>query len=850
MLARRAATKAQEAGDRRAEAIASRALGLAARELHDLPASTAHLRRAVGLAQRHGHPEEAARARMVLAGTLAMRGEWPQALREVDRAAPALRGLDLGLLQLQRGTLLTGQGRLQEAIGVYGHALPVLRRAGDPGWVALLLTNRGLARFQAGELSAAIADLRTAEAHFESLGQGRAVARVHQSLGLVAGRQGDIPAALEWFERAEAWFSDHDRPEAMLFHDRCDTLLAARLVTESRECAATAVRLLTEEGRLGYAATARLKLAEAALADGDAAAARRTAEDAARALTRQRRPALAALARQVSLRARWLAGDRSAALLAAARRNADRLAGAGFALHALDARILAAQLALERGRPLLARAELTEARRARRQAPAQIQTRVWHAEALLRLSVGNRRGAESALRAGMRVVDRYRITLGATELRANASGHVVELAGLGLGLAVREGDPRQVLGWAERSRAGAVVLRPARPPDDERLAASLGALRAVVAELEGQAASGRPTSQLLARQAALEEDVRDRARCATGVLAASAAPPPPLEMMLSSLGEARLVELVEHDGALLGVTVHRGRARMARLGPSADAGTQLDRLRFSLRRLAFRTGSAASRAAVRDAATFGAGVLDELLLAPLGVDERDAPLLIVPTGRLHAVPWSALPRCRGRAVSVAPSLAAWHRAATVGPVEQSPVVLVAGPNLEHAAGEVAALGRLYRGSRRLTGPRATTAAVLSALDGAGLAHIAAHGRFRADNPLFSCLELADGPVTVYDLESLSRAPATLVLAACDAGLSQVRPGDELMGLAAAVLALGTRALVASVFPVPDEDTQAFMLAFHRHVRAGLGPAAALAEAVETSPEQWPSSATFTCFGAG
>src|ERR671937_2075767 len=58
----------------------------------------------------------------------------------------------------------------------------------------------------------------------------------------------------------------------------------------------------------------------------------------------------------------------------------------------------------------------------------------------------------------------------------------------------------------------------------------------------------------------------------------------------------------------------------------------------------------------------------------------------------------------------------------------------------------------------LAGRSATTARVLAAIDGAGLAHIAAHGEFRADSPMFSSLRLADGPMTVHDVERLRRAP--------------------------------------------------------------------------------------------
>src|SRR5664280_2581119 len=100
------------------------------------------------------------------------------------------------------------------------------------------------------------------------------------------------------------------------------------------------------------------------------------------------------------------------------------------------------------------------------------------------------------------------------------------------------------------------------------------------------------------------------------------------------------------------------------------------------------------------------------------------------------------------------------------------------------AAEVAALAEHYGDALALTGAAATAPAVLAGADGARLVHLAAHGCFRADNPLFSCLELADGPLMVYDLEMLRAAPRQLVLSACDSGLSDVRPGGELMGLAA------------------------------------------------------------------
>jgi CHAT domain-containing protein len=140
------------------------------------------------------------------------------------------------------------------------------------------------------------------------------------------------------------------------------------------------------------------------------------------------------------------------------------------------------------------------------------------------------------------------------------------------------------------------------------------------------------------------------------------------------------------------------------------------------------------------------------------------------------------------------------------------------------------------------------------LCGAGVAHVAAHGQIRGDNPLFSSLRLADGPLTVYDLERLDGVPHTVVLAACDAGRSVIRAGDEPLGLTAAFLGLGTRQLVAPVVPVPDGAAVDFMTCFHHRLARGMNAAEALAGAqqeVVTGPLGIRAAAAgFVCMGGG
>jgi CHAT domain-containing protein len=169
-----------------------------------------------------------------------------------------------------------------------------------------------------------------------------------------------------------------------------------------------------------------------------------------------------------------------------------------------------------------------------------------------------------------------------------------------------------------------------------------------------------------------------------------------------------------------------------------------------------------------------------------------------------------------------------------------PVVLVAGPGLRHSEPEVTAIARIYPGGSLLCGPAATVQTVRDALDGAGLAHLAAHGEFRSGNALLSGLLMVDGPLLTHDLEGLARPPRVVVLSACDGGRA-----EGVMGMASVLLAAGTRCVIASVTPVRDEPARDFMVAFHRLLCTGLSPARALAGVPRT-----PGVLGFQCFGTG
>ena len=121
-------------------------------------------------------------------------------------------------------------------------------------------------------------------------------------------------------------------------------------------------------------------------------------------------------------------------------------------------------------------------------------------------------------------------------------------------------------------------------------------------------------------------------------------------------------------------------------------------------------------------------------------------------------------------------------------------------------------------------------ATLRALDGAPLAHLAAHGHHDRENFLFSRLDLADGPLMAYDIQQLTTAPCHVVLSSCDVGRAVVRPGEETLGFTSALLYTGTATVTSSVTRVGDDAAVGMMTAYHRLLAAGTRPAEALAEA--------------------
>jgi CHAT domain-containing protein len=77
-------------------------------------------------------------------------------------------------------------------------------------------------------------------------------------------------------------------------------------------------------------------------------------------------------------------------------------------------------------------------------------------------------------------------------------------------------------------------------------------------------------------------------------------------------------------------------------------------------------------------------------------------------------------------------------------------------------------------------------------------------------------------LTVYDLESLGRAPYRLVLSSCESGRAAPAGADELLGLASSMMPMGTVGIIAAVVPVSDRVTPGIMDSLHERVVQGAG----------------------------
>ncbi|MEW2265868.1 CHAT domain-containing tetratricopeptide repeat protein [Streptomyces sp. NPDC047853] len=875
--------------------IAHQVIGIWQRDFGDTRQALAHLRRARDLAARADSAEREADVLATLGVALVHSGRTREGLAAFERGVARGSGHTRARVLYRRAYVWWVLGRHREALEDVRRAIPVLRQADDVIWTARALTLRATVHLALGAVERADADFTEAEALWDTTGQEHDKADAVESRGLAAFRSGDVPTALRLLDEAEERYAKLGTPTFMLTIRRCEVLMAAGLATEALAEADGAIAALDGiGGQSTRKAELLLVAARAARLAGEAQTALARAAVAVRLFAGQRRTWYETHARLVLIEARVATGHGSGRLVADAAAVAERLAAFG-APAAPEASLLAGRIALDLGWTADAERHLAVAARSRHGGPPLARMTGWAAQALRARAAGSARGVLEACRRGLDVLDDHRMTLGASELRARATAQGAELAALAQRASLVSGGPRRLLVWSERWRATVLTAPPTRPPADPVLLSTMTAFRELAARVDdARTGGGRPVPALEREQRRLEREIRSRTLHMRGE-APGDGDRFDVGRLLDRLGDdVRLVELAVLDGRVHVLLCGQGRVRRFEAGLLAEAEAEAEHVQAGLRRLAHP--GAEARLPLVEAA--GAR-LQELLLGPAAAHLGSGPVVVVPPGRLHRVPWALLPVLRERVLSVSPSASSWLRARETAPPPGGRQVLVRGPGLASDGAEVSELADRY-GARRPTGtvarddgvrhagPRDSTARdegagdgrgagggvprapvrmgrptvlegdearvprVLRELDGAASAHIAAHGTFRADSPLFSSLRMADGPLIVHDFERLDRSPYRIILSCCDTARFASVGADELLGLVTALLPLGTAGVVACCAPVNDAAVVPLMLALHKGLDAGLSLAEALRDARAALPGDAVHQATgwaFSAFGA-
>jgi len=800
--------------------------------------------------------------------------------------------------EVSRGMLLIRTGRSDEAINHFDTAVGELRH-GRSGGSALDLArtflNRGLLHMTAGRLNAAHDDTQSA---LDALGNADRPDDVEfmaaHNLGYIQFLQGDLPDALRTMSEA----ADRTREVAIGVPalDRSRVLLAAGLVSEAREFADRALADFTVNRATADLAEALQVRAEIDLATGDPGAARWAARRAAKIAAKRGNDRGATVAAVIELRADAVrrgtidgsaGARRNRALRDASRAGelANRLSAMGLTEDALATRLLEVEAELDaegaaaedsrkgtdgdanegaasgfsptftsddvRGTAPVDSAWRATAARGERSGNLAIRLHARLLSARLDLVAGAPAAGLIHVRRGLDDLARFQAKFGSQDLQSGAAVHGRQLGALGLRTAVETGSPAAILQWLERSRAVTTRLAAVRPPSDPALAADLGSLRVAFDRARQAALAGRRDPALEHRVTELRHRIRSRSWTAGGSGAVDR--PVSLSAVRRALAAhpgtsvLALFHGTGHDHAL---AITARRARYLRLGEMVLTESRSRRVASDLDLLADARLPRPLSAVAAGSLKGTLGRLSESLVEPVMSHLDDGPVLVVDAGPTAALPWSQLPALRGRIVSVTSSVsrAIAGLSAPEQPAHANGVLAVAGPDVGNGEKEARAVAALHRDATVLTGDEATGRGVLDGIAADGLVHIAAHGHHEPDNPLFSGLMLADGLLFGYDVAPNPQLPAQIVLSSCDVGRTHERPGGEPLGLVAALVRSGVRTVIAATSRISDEVAEPAMIGYHRHLLAGLRPAAALAAALHDLSCLTELPAPLTCFG--
>ena len=873
------AVVADHLGQPEARALADWMVGMGALVTGQMESALERLDQAATALKAVGKPGTAAATQVNKVMALAMLGRYEEALACGLEARDVLVAhsdeLAAGKIEQNLGNLHFRRDQYAEAEQLYRSARRRFTAVGDTKQLVQIDVCLAVALASQHRFREAAELYRSALAHAEAAGLAVTQAEIECNLGCLALFQGQYDHALDYLERSRRRYLALGMPHesAIAELELADAYLELNLAPEAEAIYARVAPIFAGLGLRAEQARALSHHGRAYLMLGQIEPARAALAEARLLYAAEANAVGEAIVTLTEAQLLYADGNYAGTMVAARRAEAP-LAQAGTWGRYLLVRWLQGDAARALGQTRPARRVLAETlRQAEQQATPQVAQRCHTSLGLLSAIANNTAEAEAAFKRAITLIEDLRAPLPAEEFRtafvADKLTAYAELARLCL----NDGRPERVaeaLGYVERARSRALLdmlggafsarLKPG-DPFEAGLLARLESLRqelnwfySQINHRRGGAASRSATvmatmhAAVREREAAVLEITRQLQQ--RGQSTFIRVEPLDLALLQRELGEdTALVEYFSLDGQLLAfVVTNEGVDVVRQLGSEAAAetalnqlGFQMDALRYSPAPLRRHLDQLAARARSH------LGALYDLLLRPLESRLGERRLVVVPHRALHYVPFHALYDGRSyvterREVAYAPSAAVlrhcfarplrpWHRALLLGIPDAST------PRVRE---EVTSLAPLFGEAMTLMDAEATLAALQAQAPTADVIHLACHGQFRPDNPLFSALRLADGWLTVRDAYNLDlRQCGLVVLSACETGVNALAPGDDLIGLARGFFSAGAPSLVVTLWTVDDETTAQLMSHFYTRLRAGAGPAAALRFAQRCLLEQHP-----------
>ena len=308
-----------------------------------------------------------------------------------------------------------------------------------------------------------------------------------------------------------------------------------------------------------------------------------------------------------------------------------------------------------------------------------------------------------------------------------------------------------------------------------------------------------------------------------------------------------IVEYFQIDDRIVLCLVDSERVEMASISLASRVEAETRMLQFQLSK--FRLGAEYVQSFKELLLRATQSHLRELfneLLAPVWSQLMGRHLVIVPHGALHYLPFHAL--FDGRqyvtdacAVSYAPSASVYARCQQRPSGNGQGALVLGVPDAQAPLidAEVRAVADAIPGATLRIGEGATEQELRTAGRHSRILHIASHGYFRPENPMFSGIKLGDVYLSVYDLYRLRLDADLVTLSGCATGANVAAAGDELLGITRGLFCAGASTLVLSLWNVHDESTAEFMTRFYERIATGTAPVTALREAMREVRAAYP-----------